>query len=48
MPTTFGSLGEEFFGAFFEPDDDVRRKRIEAWLSSAAPAVQQAVEDELD
>jgi DNA-nicking Smr family endonuclease len=47
MPTVFGSISDGFYTAFFEPDPDKRKERIQAWIKESAPVIQAAVEDEL-
>ena len=47
MPTVFKSISDGFYTAFFEPDPDKRKEKIEAWIKESTPAIQVAVEDEL-
>ena len=47
MPTVFESISDGFYTAFFEPDPDKRKEKIEAWIKESTPVVQSAVEDEL-
>jgi hypothetical protein len=47
MPTVFETLTDGFYTAFFEFDPTKRRDAIEAWIKTATPVMQSAVEDEL-
>jgi hypothetical protein len=46
MPTVFESISDGFYTAFFEPDLERRRGKIEAWIKESIPLVQSAVENE--
>lgn len=47
MATVMGNVGNEFYTAFYESDAAKRREALQAWVKSATPRVQAAVEDEL-
>ena len=47
MPVVFESPSDDFYIAFFEPDPDTRREKIEAWVRSVVPVIQAEVESEL-
>jgi hypothetical protein len=47
MPTVFESLGDGFYTAFFKPDPDKRKDKIEAWIKESTPVIQSAVENDL-
>jgi hypothetical protein len=42
-----GNIGNDFYTAFYEPDAAKRREALQAWVKSAAPEIQAAVESEL-
>ena len=47
MPTVFESISDGFYTAFFEPDPDKRKEKIEAWIKESEPVIQAAIENEL-
>ncbi|MDD4876228.1 MAG: Smr/MutS family protein [Dehalococcoidales bacterium] len=47
MSTVFESLSDSFYTAFFEPDPDKRKNKIEAWIKESTPVIQEAVENDL-
>ncbi len=47
MPTVFESISDGFYTAFFEPDQDKRKDKIEAWIKESTPVIQSAVENDL-
>jgi hypothetical protein len=47
MATVMGNIGNDFYSAFYEPDAAKRRDMLQAWVKSAMPKVQAAVENEL-
>ncbi|MFC1986520.1 Smr/MutS family protein [Chloroflexota bacterium] len=47
MSTVFESISDGFYTAFFEPDQDKRKDKIEAWIKESSPVIQSAVENEL-
>jgi hypothetical protein len=47
MATVMGNIGNDFYSAFYEPDAARRREALFAWVKSATPRVQAAVEGEL-
>ena len=47
MATMMGNTGDEFYSAFYEPDAAKRREALQAWVKSATPRIQAAIEDEL-
>lgn len=47
MATVMGNIGNGFYSAFHEPDAARRREALQAWVRSATPAIQAAVEGEL-
>ena len=47
MPTVFESISDGFYTAFFEPDPDKRKDKIEAWIKESTPVIQSAVENDL-
>ena len=47
MSTVFESLGDGFYTAFFEPDPEKRKDKIEAWIKESTPVIQSAVENDL-
>ncbi len=47
MPTVFESISDGFYTAFFEPDQDKRKGKIEAWIKDSTPVIQSAVENDL-
>jgi len=47
MPTVFESISDGFYTAFFEPDPDVRKEKIEVWIKESTPIIQSAVENDL-
>ena len=47
MPTIFESISDGFYTAFFEPDKDKRKDKIEAWIKESIPVIQSAVESDL-
>jgi hypothetical protein len=47
MSTVFESISDGFYTAFFEPDPEKRKGKIEAWITESTPIIQSAVEDEL-
>lgn len=47
MATVMGNIGNDFYTAFYEPDAAKRREALQAWVKSATPKIQAAVEGEL-
>jgi len=47
MATVFESISDGFYTAFFEPDPEIRRNKIETWIVESAPIIQSAVENDL-
>jgi DNA-nicking Smr family endonuclease len=47
MPTVFESMSECFYAAFFEPDLDKRKGKLDAWMLETIPVIQSAVKGEL-
>lgn len=47
MATVMGNIGNDFYSAFHEPDAARRRDALQAWVKSATPGIQAAVESEL-
>ena len=47
MAIVMGNIGNDFYSAFYEPDAAKRREALDAWVKSATPRVQMAVEGEL-
>lgn len=47
MATVMGNIGNDFYSAFYEPDAAKRREALQAWMKSATPRIQTAVEGEL-
>ena len=47
MPTIFDSISDGFYTAFFEPDPDKRRDKIEAWIKESTPVIQSEIENDL-
>jgi hypothetical protein len=47
MATVMGNIGNDFYSAFYEPDAAKRREALLAWVKSATPKIQAAVEGEL-
>lgn len=47
MPTVFEAISDGFYTAFFEPDQDKRKEKIEAWIKESTPVIQSAVESDL-
>ena len=47
MTTVMGNIGNDFYTAFYEPDVAKRREALQAWVKSATPGIQAAVEGEL-
>lgn len=47
MATVLGNIGNGFYSAFYEPDAVKRREVLGAWVKSATPDIQAAVEKEL-
>jgi len=47
MPTVFESISDGFYTAFFEPDPEKRKNKIEAWIKESTPVIQSAVENDL-
>jgi hypothetical protein len=47
MTTVMGNIGNDFYSAFYEPDAAKRREALQAWVKSATPRIQAAVEGEL-
>jgi len=48
MATVFGKEERDFYNAFFIPNADKRRDALNKWIKSATPAIQAAVEEELE
>lgn len=47
MPTVFESISDGFYTAFFEPNPDKRKDKIDAWIKESTPIIQSAVEKDL-
>jgi len=47
MVTVFDSLNDGFYMAFFEPDPDKRREKIDLWIEESVPVIQSAIENDL-
>jgi DNA-nicking Smr family endonuclease len=47
MPVIFESLSDGFYTAFYEPNTDERKEKIEAWIKRSIPILQSSVEQEL-
>ena len=47
MATIFETISDGFYTAFFEPDPDKRRDKIEVWIKESTPVIQSAVENDL-
>ena len=47
MSTIFETLSDGFYTAFFEANSEKRKAAIEAWIKTATPVLQSAVENEL-
>ena len=44
MATVFEAISYGFYTAFFEPDLEIRKEKIEAWIKESTPVIQSAVE----
>ena len=42
MPTVFESISDGFYTAFFDPDQDIRKDKIEGWIKESTPDVYRA------
>ncbi len=47
MVTVLGKEGDHFYAAFYEPDHKKRKKALDKWVRKTTPAVQKAVNKEL-
>ncbi len=47
MTTVFKALSDGFYTAFFEPDPNTRKDKLESWIKESTPIIQSAVENEL-
>ena len=47
MTILFEKVTDGFYAAFFEPDPEKRKEKIETWIKQSTPVMQSAVENEL-
>ena len=47
MTTVLGKEGDNFYAAFYEPDQKKRKKALDKWVKKTTPAAQKAVAEEL-